>query len=182
MEQDLALLQNISDTLKDNPGASQRTLAKKADISLGMMNAILGRFVERGWIMLTNVNARKLCYAVTPAGIAELAERSRSFVKRTFSVANKYNEVLYNLIKEAKDSGKNKVVLYGKSYIEFLIAYVCKELDMEFVKVNVDLPAEQNAYCIAGEMEDNEVLTQLCKSGCVNVVEIIVEDKKVNIQ
>ena len=51
MEQDLATLQVISETLKEDPRASQRTLAKKANMSLGMMNAILGRFVERGWIM-----------------------------------------------------------------------------------------------------------------------------------
>ena len=66
MEQDLATLQIISETLKEDPHASQRALAKKANMSLGMMNAILGRFVERGWIMLTNVNGRKLAYAVTP--------------------------------------------------------------------------------------------------------------------
>ena len=46
-------------------------------MSLGMMNAILGRFVERGWIMFTNVNGRKLAYAVTPEGIAELANRGK---------------------------------------------------------------------------------------------------------
>ena len=83
MEQDLATLQVISETLKEAPQASQRTLAKKANMSLGMMNAILGRFVERGWIMLTNVNGRKLAYAVTAEGIAELTERGRRFAKRT---------------------------------------------------------------------------------------------------
>ena len=60
MEQDLATLQVISETLNEESQASQRTLAKKANVSLGMMNAILGRFVERGWIMLTNVNAVSL--------------------------------------------------------------------------------------------------------------------------
>ena len=47
-------------------------------MSLGMMNAILGRFVERGWIMLTNVNGRKLAYAVTAEGISELTARGKS--------------------------------------------------------------------------------------------------------
>ena len=46
-------------------------MAKKANMSLDIMNAILGRFVERGWIMLSNVNGRKLAYAVTAAGISE---------------------------------------------------------------------------------------------------------------
>ena len=57
---------NMNQLLTEDSQAIQRTLAKKANVSLGMMNAILGRFAERGWIMLTNVNGRKLAYALTP--------------------------------------------------------------------------------------------------------------------
>ena len=123
MEQDLATLQVISETLKEDPQASQRTLAKKANMSLGMMNAILGRFVERGWIMLTNVNGRKLAYAVTPDGIAELAKRGKSFALRTFKLANVYSETFCKKFMEAKAAGKTKVVLYGDSYIKFIIKH-----------------------------------------------------------
>ena len=66
------------------------------------MNAVLKRFVERGWIMLTNVNLRKLSYAVTPKGIAELTARSHTFAKRTFALASTYNDKLYSLISDAK--------------------------------------------------------------------------------
>lgn len=52
---------------------------KKTNVSLEMMNTILNKFGERGWIMLTNVNGRKLAYAITPDGIAELAKRGKSF-------------------------------------------------------------------------------------------------------
>lgn len=92
MEQDLVTLQVISETLKEDPQASQRTLAKKANMSLGMMNAILGRFVERGWIMLTNVNGRKLAYAVTLDEISELTERGKKFALRIFKLFNVYSE------------------------------------------------------------------------------------------
>ena len=33
-----------------------------AGIFIGLMNSVLKRFVERGWIMLTNINLRKLSY------------------------------------------------------------------------------------------------------------------------
>lgn len=84
MNSDVSTLQSIATTLKNEPLASQRELAKNAGMSIGLMNAVLKRFVERGWIMLTNVNLRKLSYAVTPAGIAELSARSQKFAKRTF--------------------------------------------------------------------------------------------------
>lgn len=79
LKSDVAVLQNIANTLKQEPLASQRVLADNAGISIGLMNSVLKRFVERGWIMLTNVNGRKLAYAVTPEGIAELANCGKRF-------------------------------------------------------------------------------------------------------
>lgn len=101
MNTDVATLQNIADTLKEEPMASQRVLAENAGMSIGLMNAVIKRFVERGWIMLTNVNLRKLSYAITPAGIAELTSRSESFAKRTFALANKYNDTLCKAVSDA---------------------------------------------------------------------------------
>lgn len=173
MEQDLATLQVISETLKEDPQASQRTLAKKANMSLGMMNAILGRFVERGWIMLTNVNGRKLAYAVTPDGIAELAARGRNFALRTFKLANVYSEVFCKRFKEAKVSGKTKVVLYGESYIKFIIKYACNEVGMEFEQKDASASVEMNEICLAGELNEDDVQKKLIEAGCLNLVEMV---------
>ena len=60
MNNEVATLQNIANTLEQEPLASQRVLAENAGMSIGLMNAVLKRFVERGWIMLTNVHLRKL--------------------------------------------------------------------------------------------------------------------------
>ena len=62
MNSDVATLQSIAKTLEEEPLASQRVLAENAGMSIGLMNAVLKRFVERGWIMLINVNLRKLSY------------------------------------------------------------------------------------------------------------------------
>ena len=157
MEQDLATLQVISETLNEEPQASQRTLAKKANVSLGMMNAILGRFAERGWIMLTNVNGRKLAYAVTADGIAELVKRGKAFALRTFKLANVYSETFCKKFMEAKAAGKTKVVLYGDSYIKFIIKYACNEvgLDFEHRKATATILADE--VCLAGELNDDDV-------------------------
>ena len=164
MEQDLATLQVISETLKEAPQASQRTLAKKANMSLGMMNAILGRFVERGWIMLTNVNGRKLAYAVTPDGIAELAKRGKSFALRTFKLANVYSEIFCKKFMEAKAAGKTKVVLYGDSYIKFIIKYACSEVGLDFEEKEETSQVLINEVCVAGELNDEEIQKKLIEN------------------
>ena len=175
MEQDLATLQVISETLKESPKASQRTLAKKANVSLGMMNAILGRFVERGWIMLTNVNGRKLAYAVAADGIAELAKRGKAFALRTFKLANVYSETFCKKFMEAKAAGKTKVVLYGDSYIKFIIKYACNEVGLDFEHREATATILADEVCLAGELNDDVVQKKLIENGCFNLVEIVQE-------
>lgn len=173
MEQDLATLQVISDTLKEDPTASQRKLAQKSNMSLGLMNAILQRFVERGWIMLTNVNGRKLAYALTPQGMEELAERGKRFALKTFKVANEYHEVFCKKFLEAKSSGKTKVVLYGESYIKFIIKYACMEIGMDFEQKDSTakvLPAE---VCLAGELNDDDVQKSVIECGGISVLDFL---------
>lgn len=173
MEQDVATLQIISETLKDDPLASQRTLAKRTNMSLGMMNAILGRFVERGWIMLTNVNGRKLAYAVTADGISELAARGRRFALRTFKIANEYNATFCEKFMEAKVSGKTKVILYGDSYVKFIIKYACEEVGLDFEQKEVTNEIFTDEICLAGELNDEIVLNDLIKKGCLNLIDLI---------
>lgn len=173
MEQDLATLQVISETLNEDPQASQRTLAKKANVSLGMMNAILGRFVERGWIMLTNVNGRKLAYAVTPDGISELTKRGKAFALRTFKLANVYSETFCKKFMEAKAAGKTKVVLYGDSYIKFIIKYACNEVGIAFEHKEATATILADEVCLAGELNDDDVQKNLIEKGCFNLVEMV---------
>ena len=177
MEQDLATLQVISEALNEEPQASQRTLAKKANMSLGMMNAILGRFVERGWIMLTNVNGRKLAYAVTADGIAELAKRGKAFALRTFKLANVYSETFCKKFMEAKAAGKTKVVLYGDSYIKFIIKYACNEVGLDFEHREATATILADEVCLAGELNDDVVQKLLINAGCFSLVNMVQDIK-----
>lgn len=175
MNTDVATLQNIADTLKEDPMASQRVLAENAGMSIGLMNAVIKRFVERGWIMLTNVNLRKLSYAITPAGIAELTARSQSFARRTFALANKYNETICNLVAAAKKEGKGTLVLYGQSYIKFLLEYACGTQNFKFMEKSVSDKIEEGALCIIGEQCEEKDIARLAKQGGVSLLDLLEE-------
>lgn len=175
MNTDVATLQSIADTLKEEPMASQRVLAENAGMSIGLMNAVIKRFVERGWLMLTNVNLKKLCYAVTPEGLAELSQRSQSFAKRTFAIANKYNEAICAAVADAKKQGKTTLVLYGKSYIRFLLVYACQTLEVEFIEKSADSQIEKDAFCVIGEQCQDQDIKRLAKQGAKNLLDLMEE-------
>ena len=177
MNNDVATLQVITDTLKEEPLASQRVLAENAGMSIGLMNAVIKRFVERGWLMLTNVNLRKLSYAITPQGIEELSHRSQSFARRTFALANQYNEQLCTLVAQARENGKTRVILYGQSYIKFLLEYACQSQQIGFEEQSATAQPDKKAFCIAGELCQEEEIARLKKSGCVSLLELLDEQE-----
>ena len=115
---------------------------------------------------------RKLAYAVTPDGIAELVKRGKAFALRTFKLANVYSETFCKKFMEAKAAGKTKVVLYGDSYIKFIIKYACNEVGIAFEHKEATATILADEVCLAGELND-DVQKKLIEKGCFNLVEMV---------
>ena len=116
---------------------------------------------------------RKLAYAVTPDGLTELANRGKKFTLRTFKLANVYSEAFCRRFMEAKAAGKTKVVLYGESYIKFIIKYACNEVGLVFEEKEATAKVLIDEVCLAGELNDDRTQENLIRNGCLNIVEVI---------
>jgi DNA-binding MarR family transcriptional regulator len=135
-ENDLSILSDISKTLSENPAAGQREIAKKSSLSLGMTNALLRRFAEKGWILMNRISARNIRYVLTPEGMNELARRSYHYMKRTFGELRDFYDTIGTGIRRAKKAGNTAAVLYGKSDIAFIIESVCRRENIPFTSVS----------------------------------------------
>ena len=133
-ESDITILAKLSHALDASPQAGQRELAVRTDLSLGMMNAVLKRFVKKGWVMANRLSAKKICYMLTPEGIKAVTERTASYMRRTFAAVKEYGTVLNQRIGELKQNGYTAVVLWGESDAAFLLEYVCRIHDMKLLK------------------------------------------------
>lgn len=172
-EQDLKILTNIQKTLEVDPNANQRILAQKSNVSLGMMNAVLKRCVERGWIAVKNLNMKKVCYCLTPEGFEEISNRSANYMKRSFSMMNDYAEQIQNIIINAKNEGKNKVVLVGKSNVQFVIEWSCEKCGMEFKNCSEsDKIKDDNSLNLVGECLDEKKIEMLLQMGCKSILDL----------
>lgn len=65
---------------------SQRQLARLSDLSLGQLNFILHRLVEKGFITIEKLNPRSMRYILTPQGIARNTRRTYSYIKNAFKL------------------------------------------------------------------------------------------------
>ena len=64
-------------------GTSQRTLARRAGVALGLTNLVLRKLVRKGWVRITRIKRNRVRYLITPAGIAEKARISTAYLAYT---------------------------------------------------------------------------------------------------
>ena len=145
-----------------NDSLKQRELADKAGISLGMVNTILRRLIEKGWLMAKRINRRNISYVVSPAGIEEIFKRSYRYFKRTIDDVLLYKEGIEWMVSEAAEGGYKTIVLVGNSDLEFLVEYECEKAGISFKKVETNINIPPNTFAVFGEQyEVNSKLDEI---------------------
>jgi len=96
-------------TLEENPGLSQRDLAKRLGISLGKVNFCLNALVEKGSLKINNFrnSDNKLAYAylLTPQGIESRARMTVEFLKYKVQEYERLRAEIEELKREAEQKG-----------------------------------------------------------------------------
>ncbi len=96
-------------TLENNPGLSQRDLAKLLGISLGKVNFCLNALVEKGSLKIKNFrnNDNKLVYAylLTSRGIEEKARITVRFLRHKLQEYEELRKEIEALRYEAEKKG-----------------------------------------------------------------------------
>ena len=176
---EISLLTNVHETLLSSPEASQRDISKALNMSLGMTNNILKRFVEKGWICMNKISPRNIRYVLTPDGLKEVAKRSYNYVKRTIKNVYDYKELIVNYIKEEKLKGIKKVILLGEDDIAFIIEYACQKNNLSFCnlkEINSDFNIENNTLFLLSETFSKESCpTDIFTQNVKNVMNLLLE-------
>lgn len=96
-------------TLENNPGLSQRDLAKRLGVSLGKINFCLNALIEKGCLKVNNFrnSDNKLAYAylLTPQGVEEKARITVHFLKYKMQEYERLRAEIEELKIEAEQKG-----------------------------------------------------------------------------
>ena len=176
---EISLLSDVHQTLLTSPEASQRDISKALNMSLGMTNNILKRFVEKGWLCMNKISARNIRYVLTPDGLKEVAKRSYNYIKRTIKNVYDYKELILNFIQEEKLKGIKQVILLGEDDIAFIIEYACQKNNISFFnykRIDTDFNIEKDSLFLLSETISesncpNEIFTQNVKK----IMDILLE-------
>ena len=150
MDKELIILEQI----QNNPHVNQRDLATIAQASLGMTNAILKRFAEKGLITIKKVNNRNIKYALTPKGLEEITHRSWGYFKRTIKNVVVYRDAIEEIIAQAIADGYEGIILVGESDFSFIIEHVCSKIDIP-LKFDNNEKSSEMWFALISETRDD---------------------------
>jgi EPS-associated MarR family transcriptional regulator len=93
-------------TLEENPGLSQRDLAKRLGVSLGKINFCLNALVQKGSLKINNFrnSDNKLAYAylLTPSGVEQKARMTVQFLQFKMQEYERLRAEIEELQREAE--------------------------------------------------------------------------------
>ncbi|MGH9347985.1 MAG: winged helix-turn-helix transcriptional regulator [Vicinamibacterales bacterium] len=123
---DLQLLE----ALEQESRITQRTLATRLGIALGLTNLYLKRLVRKGYVKCVTVAPNRLMYLVTPRGVARRARLTYEFMKYSLDF---YRDVRRHLRESltAVVTPQKRVAIYGTGEAAELVFLLLKEMGLD---------------------------------------------------
>ncbi|HTL01290.1 MAG TPA: winged helix-turn-helix transcriptional regulator [Vicinamibacterales bacterium] len=121
--------------IADDALITQRTLAGKLGIALGLTNLYLRRLVRKGYVKCVNVQANRLRYLLTPTGLAEKTRLTYEFMDYSLQLYGQVRRHLRAVLAPAMQGTRGQIAMYGTGEAAELAYLLITELGLEFVGV-----------------------------------------------
>ena len=132
--QDLRTLKLLEEIEKDKD-PSQRYLAGKLNISLGLVNSFIKRLAQKGLFKIKNIPKNRVKYILTPKGAAEKTRLTYKYIQYSFQFYRSAREKLRILFYGLTKNGNKKIVFYGTGELAEIAYLSLQEVPIELVAV-----------------------------------------------
>ena len=132
--------------IEKNNDHTQRSISKELNIALGLSNALLKKFVNKGFLKLSQAPMRRYFYYITPKGLVEKAKLTSDFLKSSLEFYNKIRNQYEREFIEIKKNQYSKIILVGISEFTEIAILAAKLVD---IKINfiVDENYKKRKFC-----------------------------------
>lgn len=128
-QRDLLLLSEL-----DRDGAAtQRTLATKLGVALGLTNLYLKRLARKGYIKITTIPRNRIRYLLTPQGFTEKSRLTYLYMQYSLSYYRDMRAKLKERLSPLGEVRGQRVVIYGTSELAELVYLSLREMDLTCV-------------------------------------------------
>lgn len=126
---DLVLLTEV-----ERDGAvTQRSLAVKLGVALGLTNLYLKRLARKGYIKITTIPSHRVRYLLTPQGFAEKSRLAYLYMEYSLSHYRDMRARLRETLSHVANNGTKRVVIYGTGELAEMAYLSLREMQMTLV-------------------------------------------------
>ncbi len=177
---ELQLLTEIS----TSASVTQRHLAKKHGLALGLTNFLIHRLIKKGHVKIVNLERKRLRYLITPKGIAEKARLTYEYVEYSLHLYRQIRTLVTRTISTMAASEGTAVVLYGTGEIAEIAFLLIQQRGLSVVGVVDESRSDQSLFMshavtppealarlsfdwvlIASFKNHEQIIQQLCRWG-----------------
>jgi DNA-binding MarR family transcriptional regulator len=130
-QRDLQVLEAVA----GNERITQRTLARRLGIAVGLTNLYLKRLARKGFIKFVNVRPNRIVYLVTPKGIAEKTRLTYEFMDYSLFLYRNVRQHLHVVLQPYAAGERTRIAVYGTGEAAELAYLSITELGLELVAV-----------------------------------------------
>ena len=136
---------HILETLSLKNDTTQRQLAERLGISLGLVNSFMKAMLKKGYFKVSTLPARRVKYLLTPTGVAEKARLTLEYLDYSLGYYSRVRKALKRQVSALVDRGVNRVALVGTGELAELAFISLREqgLDPAVVATGSDLAPER---------------------------------------
>jgi len=130
-QRDLQLLNEV----EQDAGVTQRSLANKLGVALGLTNLYLKRLAHKGYIKITTIPSHGIKYLLTPRGMAKKSRLTYAYMQYSLSYYREMRQRTKQVLTQLSHAGAKRIVIYGTRELAELAYLTLREMDLTLVGV-----------------------------------------------
>ncbi len=96
---------------------SQRELARRLNLSLGLVNTFIKRLVNKGYFKVKTLPRNRVKYLLTPKGLAQKSKLTVAYLRYSVNFYREIKQMLLDKFKEMEQRGMAKLLFYGSGEV-----------------------------------------------------------------
>src|SRR5512147_3048397 len=125
----------ILDELANNDSLTQRDLASRLGIALGLVNSYIKNLVAKGYLTVKAIPPKRYAYYLTPKGFTEKTRLTYDLLHDYTRVYREARNNLKKLFHKLQQSGTKRIVFAGADEVAEIAYITLQETQLELVAV-----------------------------------------------
>jgi len=131
-KEDAATLE-ILQVIENQDNVTQRHLADKLDVALGLANSYLKRCVKKGLVKVQQAPANRYLYYLTPQGFSEKSRLTAQYLSSSFNFYRESSDSISSLFNQCEQKNLKRIIFCGISELAEIASIRVAEHDLTVI-------------------------------------------------